>query len=117
MVNIEIVADLRQKMKKDNEFVREVIGGRRVARAERTIVLTPEAFSKIFSPQRIKLLLEMKQSRRNIYQLAKQLSRSYEAVYRDVRMLEGFGIIKVKSEASKKIPCLENIQIPVFAQA
>ena len=79
--------------------------------------MTPEVFAKIFSPERIKLMLKIKRNNiKNIYQLAKELERKYEAVYRDIKLLEGFGIIKLKEKDKKKIPFMdEAITIPQFA--
>lgn len=46
----------------------------------------------------------------NIYQLSKKLGRKYEAVYRDIKLLEGFGLIKINSKDNKKIPVCETIR-------
>ncbi len=119
MVKIEIVRDLGEKMREDNEYVEAVLRGKkRILKTERTIVTTPEIFSKIFSPERMKLLLEVRNSdSKNIYQLAKALGRSYAAVHRDITLLEGFGIVKLKTFNKKRYPHMEAIQIPVFAKA
>ena len=119
MVKIEIVHDLKKKMRDDNEYVENVLKGKvKPRRTERTIIMTPETFAKIFSPQRIKLLLEISENKHfNIYQITKVLGRKYEAVYRDIKLLEGFGIIRVRSEDNKKYPFLEPIQKPDFSKA
>lgn len=119
MVKIEIVRDLKKKMQEDNEYVEDVLRGKRsIRKTERTIVTTPEIFSKIFSPERMKLLLEIRNSgSKNIYQLAKALGRNYAAVHRDIALLEGFGIVKLKTSNKKRYPHMEAIQIPVFAKA
>ncbi len=119
MVKIEIVRDLGKKMREDDEYVEAVLGGkRRLLKTERTIVITPEIFAKVFSPERMKLLLEVRNSdSRNIYQLSKALGRSYAAVYRDIALLEGFGILKLKTSNKKRYPHMEAIQIPMFAKA
>ena len=53
---------------------------------------------------------------RNIYQLAKELDRKYEAVHRDIKLLEGFGIIQLKDKDRGKVPFMkEPITIPSFA--
>ena len=59
-------------------------------------------------------ILIKKKNKENIYQLAKEVGRKYEAVYRDIRLLEDFGIVKVKGD-KKKIPVLESLKIPAFA--
>ncbi len=119
-MKIEIVENIKEKMKIDNKYVKDVIIGKvkiDKKRAEKTIIVTPEIFAKIFSPERIKLMLKIKRnSTANIYQLAKELDRKYEAVYRDIKLLEGFGIIKLKEKDKKKIPFIgEPITIPELA--
>lgn len=119
-MKIEIVEDLKERMKMDNKYARDVIEGQAKAdrkKAERTIIVTPEVFAKIFSPERIKLMLKIKRNNiPNIYQLAKGLHRKYEAVYRDIKLLEGFGIIKLKDKNKKKVPFMdEPLTIPELA--
>ena len=118
-MRIEIVENVREKMKKDNQYVVDVTKGKKVIRekAEKTLVVTPETFSKIFSPERIKLMLKIKNNGfSSIYQLAKALDRKYEAVHRDIKLLEGFGIIRMKTENNSKVPYIsEQINIPVFS--
>jgi len=120
MVKIEIVPDIKEKMKESWGYVDKVLKGKvkiDPKRAEKTIIMTPEVFSKIFSPQKIKLMLKVKRNNvQNIYQLAKELNRKYESVYRDIKFLEGFGIIKLKDKDKKKIPFMdEPITIPELA--
>jgi len=117
-MKIEIVEDIKQRMKIDDSYVKEVLHGRKIdkKKAEKTLIITPEVFAKIFSPQRIKLMLAIKRNKiKNIYQLAKQLERKYEAVYRDIKLLEGLGLITLKTKEKQRIPCLETpIKIPEF---
>lgn len=119
-MKIEIVENLKERMKKDNKYAKDVIQGKAKLdrkKAEKTIIVTPEIFAKIFSPERIKLMLKIKRnSIPNIYQLAKELNRKYEAVYRDIKLLEGFGIIKLKDKNKKKVPFMdEPLTIPELA--
>lgn len=119
-MKIEIVEDVKERMKIDNRYVNDIIRGKvkiDKKKAEKTIIITPEVFSKIFSPQKIKLMLKVKRNNiRNIYQLAKVLNRKYESVYRDIKFLEGFGIIKLIDKDKKKVPLMkESITIPEFA--
>lgn len=121
MVRIEIVDDLEKRMRETDKYVEDVLAGKRKiskAMAERTIITTPEIFSKLFSPERIRLLLEIRRSKsRNIYQIAKFLGRSYEAVHRDIKLLEGYGIVKVRTSDRKRYPYMEPIQMNMFAKA
>ena len=119
-MKIEIVEDLKEKIKIDNKYARDVLGGKAKMdrkKAEKTIVITPEVFAKIFSPERIKVMLKIKRNNiSNIYQIAKGLNRKYEAVYRDIKLLEGFGIIKIRDKDHKKIPYMdEPLTIPELA--
>ena len=73
------------------------------------IVMTPETFSKVFSPERIKLLQRIYLNNiKNIYQLAKELDKPYEVVFRNIKYLEGIGLIKVLDKDHKKIPCISS---------
>ena len=113
-MKIEIVSNIKERTKQDNAYVKNVMNGARIdaKKAEKTILVTPELFSKIFSPKRIKLMLKIKDNNlRNIYQLAKGLNRKYEAVYRDVKLLEGFGIIKIKTKDKTKIPFIDEVVV------
>src|SRR3989344_3244930 len=117
MIKIEIVPDIKEKMKESWGYADKVLKGEvkiDKKRAEKTIIMTPEIFAKIFSPERIKLMLKIKRGNiMNIYQLAKELNRKYEAVHRDIKLLEGFGIIKLKDKNKKKVPFMdEPLTIP-----
>lgn len=120
MVKIRIVENLEEERKKSWDYVDKVLKGKvkiDEKKAKKTIIVTPDVFSKIFSPQRLRLLLKIKKNNiRNIYQLAKDLGRKYEAVYRDIKYLEGFGLIKIKDKEGKKIPYMdEPVTIPELA--
>ncbi len=119
-MKIEIVEDIKEKIKIDNAYVKKAIAGKveiDKKRAEKTIIMTPETFAKLFSPERMKLILKIKRNNiENIYQLAKEANRKYEAVYRDIKLLEGFGIIKLKDKNNKKVPYMdESVTLPRLA--
>ena len=118
-MKIEIVENIEYRTKNDNMYVREVSKGREIdmEKSEKTILVTPELFTKIFSPQRIKLMLKIKNTNINIYQLAKELNRKYEAVHRDIKLLEGIGIIKLRQKDKGKIPMLDPMTFPAFASS
>lgn len=111
MVKIEIVPDIKEKMNESWAYVDGVLKGKTKIdrkKAEKRIIVTPEVFAKIFSPERIKLMLKIKRNNiMNIYQLAKELDRKYAAVHRDIKLLEGFGVIKIKEKDNKKIPFID----------
>lgn len=83
----------------------------------RGMVMTPETFSKVFSPERIKLLQKIHHNNiRSIYQLAKELGKPYEVVFRNIKYLEGIGLIKLTEKDNKKIPHLQGeLAIDMFS--
>ena len=92
-------------LKKYNEDLLRSIENDTIKRPVRRIVMTPEVFSKIFSPERIKLLQAIHQNNiMNIYQLAKNLNKPYEVVFRNIKYLEGIGVVKIINKNNKKIP-------------
>ena len=69
------------------------------------LVMTPETFNKVFSPERIKLLQKIyKNNIKNIYQLARELGKPYEVVFRNIQYLAGIGLVRIKDKDSKKVP-------------
>jgi len=109
-MKIMIVEDLKEQMRKDDEYILAV--GRDETeidpeRAKPTIVMTPEVFAKIFSPEKLRLLLRIKRNKiSNIYQIAKETGRKYEAVHRDIKDLRQYGLIKMKRKGKGLVPYL-----------
>ncbi|MFH1916030.1 MAG: hypothetical protein ABIJ21_02085 [Nanoarchaeota archaeon] len=100
-MNIKIVESIKEYNRELNAKIRKGI----LKQAETVIVLTPETFSKVFSPERIKLLKRIyKNNVKNIYQLAKELDKPYEVVFRNIKYLEGLGLIEIKDKDNTKIP-------------
>lgn len=116
MVKIIIVQDRKKYMKEVYKYVRDVADGKIEPKpAVRTIVFTPETFSAVFSPERIRLILALRKWDGNIYRLAKKLGRPYEAVHRDISYLEGMDLIKITSKGRSRFPRLAGpIRMPVF---
>ena len=112
-MKIEVVQDLDEKRRKDNQYVKRIMEGKAdvdESRAEKIVVVTPKIFSKLFSAERVRLMLKLRDNEENIYQLANELGRKYEAVYRDIKLLEGFQLIKTRKEDRSRIPFLEEKQ-------
>ncbi len=88
-------------------------------RPDTSIVMTPEVFSRVFSPERIKLLRRIHANDiRSIYQLARELGKPYEVVFRNLKYLEGLGLVRMKSKDNRRIPCLvSGFSISMFADA
>ena len=117
MVKIEIVSDMKKKTEEENRYIKAVISGKiKPKRAVRTVVFTPETFASTFTPERVRLIFALKGWAGNIYRLAKELGRPYEAVHRDIAYLEGMGFIKIASKGRSRFPRLAGpIRIPAFA--
>ncbi len=112
---IKIVGSISQYNKKMNERISKgTLNG-----PERGIVMTPETFNKVFSPERIKLLRRIYRNNINsIYQLAKELGKPYEVVFRNIKYLEGIGLINIVEKNHKKIPHLScKMSIDLFTSA
>ena len=94
-----------ESISKYNKDINEKIRKGTLDRPERRIVMTPETFSKVFSPERIKLLKRIYRNNvKNIYQLAKELDKPYEVVFRNIKYLEGIGLVRITERDNKKIP-------------
>lgn len=86
---------------------------------EHAIVMTPETFSKVFSPERLKLLKKVYRNNiKNIYQLARELDKPYEVVFRNIKYLEGVGLIRIETKGRRKIPHLKgDISVDMLSAA
>lgn len=100
----------------DKELYKGIMKGT-VKTPVRGVVMTPETFVKVFSPERIKLLKRIYRNNiKNIYQLAKEMDKPYEVVFRNIKYLEGLGLVKIKNKDNKKIPLMAcGLKIQMFA--
>lgn len=119
-MKIEIVEDLKDRMDADNAYVKQVLRRGKIdaKRAEKTLMMTPKIFSKVFSPERIRLLQKIyKNDIKSIYQLAKELDKPYEVVFRNIKYLEGIGLIKLVKKDNKQIPTISSkLSIDMFSE-
>ena len=100
---IKVVESVSKYNKELNEKIRKGL----IEDPESGILMTPETFSKVFSPERIKLLQRIYRNNvKNIYQLAKELGKPYEVVFRNIKYLEGIGLIRITEKNKKMIPHL-----------
>ena len=100
---IKVVASVS----KYNREINEKIMKGESYKPEKRIIMTPETFSKVFSPERIKLLQRIYRNNiKSIYHLAKELDKPYEVVFRNIKYLAGIGLIKILEKDKKKIPHL-----------
>ena len=111
---IKIVESIVKYNNELNQKIKDNI----IKNPERGIVMTPETFSKVFSPERIKLLQRIYRNNiKNIYQLAKELEKPYEVVFRNIRYLEGMGLIRIEEKDNKKIPQMScKLSIDMFSK-
>lgn len=112
-MRIQIVESVSKYSKELNAKVKKG----KIKKPESGLVMTPETFNKVFSPERIKLLQKIYRNNiKSIYQLAKELDKPYEVVFRNIQYLAGIGIIKVREKDSKKIPYLAgSLSIDMFS--
>ncbi|MBU0628484.1 MAG: hypothetical protein KKC75_04795 [Nanoarchaeota archaeon] len=112
-MEIKIVESISKYNKELNERIKKGMD-----KPEKGLVMTPEIFSKVFSPERIKLLQRVYRNNiKNIYQLAKELDKPYEVVFRNIKYLEGMGLIKVTDKDNKKIPQIHcKLSINMFSR-
>ncbi|MDO8740426.1 MAG: hypothetical protein Q7J54_02495 [Candidatus Woesearchaeota archaeon] len=100
------------------EQINQKIKNNALDKPERGLVMTPETFNKVFSPERIKLLQRIYRNNvKNIYQLAKELDKPYEVVFRNIKYLEGIGLITITDKGNKKIPQMPcKLSIDMFSR-
>ena len=106
-----------ESVSKYNREINEKIRKGKLKKPEKGMVMTPETFNKVFSPERIKLLQRIYRNNiKSIYQLAKEMGKPYEVVFRNIKYLEGIGLIKVTDKDKKKIPSINcKLSIDMFS--
>jgi predicted transcriptional regulator len=83
---------------------------------EKGMMMTPDTFAKIFTPERIRLLQRIRKNKiKNIYQLAKELGKPYEVVFKNIKYFEGFGLVTFDKNKKNKVPVMTHeIKIDMF---
>ena len=111
-MKIKIVENIGKYDKEINQKIKDG-----TLKKETGIVMTPEVFNKVFSPERIKLLQRIYRNNiKNIYQLAKELDKPYEVVFMNIKYLEGIGLINIAGD-KKKVPQMSGkILIDMFSK-
>lgn len=112
-MKIKIVASIQKYNKELNKKIHMGI----VEVPETGLVMTPETFNKVFSPERIKLLQKIYRNNiKSIYQLAKELNKPYEVVFRNIQYLAGMGLLEIKKKDNKTIPQISSeLSIDMFS--
>lgn len=96
---IEIVEDLEHESVEKHTFHKDLTKGISIKKDPKTLYFTPKGFAKAFTPERIRLLLIMKKKNFNsISDLAKEISRPFESVHRDIKHLESVHLVELKKD-------------------
>lgn len=107
-----------ESIEKYNKKLNKKIAEDKIDKPVRDIIMTPETFYQVFSPERIRLLQRLRKNKiKNIYQLAKELNKPYEVVFRNIKYLEGLGLVKVKEMGRKRVPQVDcGLSIEFFGE-
>ncbi len=86
------------------------------SKEDHVILITPETFYKVFTPARVRLLMFVRDNKVvSISDLARKVGRKFEAVHRDLRYLQGFGLVKFLDKDKGKIPYIsEKIEVEMI---
>jgi predicted transcriptional regulator len=71
---------------------------------QRLIVMKPELFPKIITVERLRLLKALEKNPKSMGELAKILDRPREAVSRDFKKLEFWGLVEFERRGKTKVP-------------
>jgi len=115
-IEIRIVEDDKTLRKQRKELSNKFMKGQ-LPKNTKITLMTTKLFAKVFSPQRMKLLLMMsKEKTNNITSIAKKLDRKFEVVSRDLKLFEQLGFIKLNKEKRSVIPeLIGDIKLPTIA--
>jgi len=107
-IEIRIVDDNKAYLEERKRALRDLEEGKKVnIKAKKTIAFTPKIFAKVFSPERIRIIRTLQKNKvDSISHLAKILGRSFEAVDRDIKYLEGMNILALMQKEKAKIPII-----------
>lgn len=116
-MSMDIEVKIVDSMEAHDHWLMRQIEEDRITTPIRGLVMTAETFSQIFTPERIKLLRYLHQNPvKSIYQLAKDLGKPYEVVFRNIKYFEGLGFVKILRKGRVRIPRLKGeIRIELWA--
>lgn len=104
---IEVVEDLEHESVEKHTFHQDLTKGISIKKDPKTVYFTPKGFAKTFTPERMRILLLMrKQDFSSISSLAKELSRPFESVHRDIKHLEAVHLVELKKDNKNLKPIL-----------
>lgn len=109
MMIIEVVEDLEHESVEKHTFHQDLTKGISIKKDPKTIYFTPKGFAKTFTPEKMRLLLLMKKKNfDSISDLAKELSRPFESVHRDIKHLESVHLVELKKDNKSLRPIIMN---------
>lgn len=108
---------MRQKWKVMKSFIDDIIEEpEKYPERLAVFVLTDEELCKIFTKERLKILGTIKEkSPSSVKELADIIKRDIAAVDRDLKLLQGYGLVEMKREGQKVRPIIykEGIFLPL----
>lgn len=117
MMQVEIKILSKEQIKKEIAEMAERVSRGKGKGGKNTILLTSELFPKIFSQKRLELLITLAHTYvGTVSELARQLNRPFEVVYRDLKLFESYDLVKLTKKRRSVIPSLTGeIHLPVIA--
>jgi len=115
-IEIKIVKSEEQRKIAVKEISDQFMRGQ-IEKNKITVILTTDLFAKIFSPRRLELLMTVaERPAGSVSELARSLKRKFEVVYRDLKLFEQFGFIKLtKAKRAVMMELIGEIRLPVIA--
>ena len=112
--NIEIVAIFDKEYGKHLNDMYNKVKNRKIKSEERIVLTSISDLNKILTPARLRLIRTIKKKNpRSISVLAKLLGRDRANVYRDLKYLEGLGLIFLEEHKMETTPIFDFEKIHV----
>jgi predicted transcriptional regulator len=112
--NIEIIAMSDKEYGKHLNELYKKVKNRKVKSEERIVLTSISDLNKILTPARLRLIRTIKKKNpRSISVLAKLLERDRANVYRDLKYLEGLGLIFLEEHKMETTPIFDFEKIHV----
>jgi predicted transcriptional regulator len=92
--------------KEIDKEINEILGNadKGIVKGDDTLLLTPHQAAGLFTPRRLELLHYIaKNPHINVSEIAEILQRDWKSVLRDLKYLEGFGLVELVKEGRHRI--------------
>jgi len=104
-MKIKIINDMNKVLKQNKGLYKKISEGKNVKKQEKILYFTPKTFYSTFTPERIRLIQLLRENKnRNISEVAKIIKRPFESVHRDIKFLEGIGLINIEKRERYRFP-------------